>query len=181
MTMLATRRLRLAPLTVADAYALHAHWTDPEVRRFLWDGEIIARARVDEVIATSAQLFEDHGAGLWSLRLAHAPELVGCAGYWPYHDPPQLELMYSLSPAYWGLGLAREAATVLIGFAFGSLGWEHVQASADAPNVSSLALMRRLGMVCVGELPGAFGVLEVYRLRRAGWDEANPAPAVRRG
>lgn len=181
MTALATRRLRLEPLTIADADALHAHWSDPAVRRYLWDGEIVARARVEEAIATSERLFARHGAGLWNVRLLHAPELMGSAGYWPYHDPPQLELMYSLSPVYWGRGLAREAATVLIDFAFERLGWDHVQASADAPNTASLALIRRLGMTRVGEVPGAFGTIEVYRVERERWGDGGAGPCERAG
>jgi RimJ/RimL family protein N-acetyltransferase len=84
-------------------------------------------------------------------------------------QPPQLELLVSLSPAYWGRGFAREAATALIDFAFESLGWEAVQASADAPNEASLGLMRRLGMRDVERIPGEFGTVDIYRILRDEW------------
>jgi RimJ/RimL family protein N-acetyltransferase len=34
---LATARLLLTPVEDADLAALHAHWNDPQVGRFLWD------------------------------------------------------------------------------------------------------------------------------------------------
>ena len=37
---LATRRLRLRPLGASHVPRLHALWTDADVRRFLWDGEM---------------------------------------------------------------------------------------------------------------------------------------------
>jgi RimJ/RimL family protein N-acetyltransferase len=65
--------------------------------------------------------------------------------------------------------VAREAAGALLEYAFSELKWTVVQASADAPNSASLALMRRLGMRRTGERPGEFGVIEVYRITAAEW------------
>jgi [ribosomal protein S5]-alanine N-acetyltransferase len=166
---LSTERLTLRPLAASDLPALHGHWTDPEVRRFLWDGEIVPRDRVRAIIDESDTMFGAHGAGLWRVRPVDDAELIGCAGFWFFHEPPQLELLVSLSPACWGRGFAREAATALIDFAFESLGWEAIQASADAPNEASLGLMRRLGMREVGRVPGEFGTIDIYRISCDEW------------
>jgi RimJ/RimL family protein N-acetyltransferase len=40
--ILETARLRLRPFTYADVDVLHAQWTDPDVRRYLWDGRVVA-------------------------------------------------------------------------------------------------------------------------------------------
>jgi RimJ/RimL family protein N-acetyltransferase len=67
--ILRTPRLLLAPLEDRDLGALHAHWNDPQVARFLWDANPVPLQTVAEVIARSAQTFLTSGWGLWSLRL----------------------------------------------------------------------------------------------------------------
>jgi RimJ/RimL family protein N-acetyltransferase len=46
-----TPRLRLRPCTADDVPALHALWTDPDVRRHLWDGEVISPERAAATVA----------------------------------------------------------------------------------------------------------------------------------
>jgi [ribosomal protein S5]-alanine N-acetyltransferase len=168
-TELSSRRLLLTPVVPEDLASLHEHWVDPGVRRYLWDGRSIELAQVQGIIDTSARLFAEHGAGLWAVRPAHGSRLIGCVGFWYFHEPPELELILSLAPACWGRGLAQEAAGTLLDHAFRELRWPAVQASADAPNRASLALMRRLGMRRSGERPGEFGVIEVYRITAVQW------------
>lgn len=177
MTDLHTPRLELRPLRRQDHADLHAHWTEPAVRRYLWDGRIIAPDETREVIRTSDALFAQRGAGLWSIRSDDADALIGAAGYWYFHEPPELELLISLSASHWGRGLAREAAAALIDYAFDALDWPWVQASADAPNEASLRLLRRLGMQPAGDRPGEFGRIEVFRLLSAqrAWIGVKPA------
>jgi [ribosomal protein S5]-alanine N-acetyltransferase len=190
-----THRLILRRVREADVGALHAHWTEPEVLRFLWDGRAIPLEDVREVVRASEALFRDVGAGLWSVRLRdasgdrHDPSsssgpalredggapsaLIGCAGFWRFHQPPELELLISLSPGGWGRGLASEACRALIDFAFAKLGWNRVQASADSPNARSLALMRRLGLRPSGTRPGEFGAIEVFSVEAGEWKGAD--------
>jgi RimJ/RimL family protein N-acetyltransferase/uncharacterized protein YndB with AHSA1/START domain len=163
------RRLVLRPVGPGDGPALQRHWSEPEVRRHLWDGRVVSPGQVREAIAVSARLFDDHGTGLWTIEAVEATGLIGCAGFWHFHEPPELELLISLSPRLWGGGFAHEAAALLLDYVFDELGWAAVQASADAPNARSLQLMRRLGMRPAGERPGEFGAIEVYRITAAEW------------
>jgi [ribosomal protein S5]-alanine N-acetyltransferase len=179
MTTLTTARLVLEPLRPADLPALHAHWTEPEVRRYLWDGETIPEERVRGVIRQSDALFRRDRAGLWAVRPQSDDTLIGCAGFWFFHDPPERELVLSLSHAWWGRGLARECASALLDFAFDELRWPMVQGTADTPNEASLRLMRRLGMLPAGQRPGEFGTAETFRITRDRWGAgpaASPAP-----
>lgn len=167
MTEVQGRRVLLRPVTEDDVPALHGHWSGAEVRRYLWDGQVVSVERVREAVAESGRLFEREGVGLWGIRLTDEPDLVGCGGFWYFHEPPELELVLSLSPRRWGEGLARETAGVLLDYVFGELRWTTVQASADAPNDRSLRLMRAMGMRPAGKRPGEFGRIEVYRLTAA--------------
>jgi ribosomal-protein-alanine N-acetyltransferase len=144
--MIETTRLRLRPFAAEDLDDLHQLWTDPEVRRYLFDGEIIPRERVEAEIAASISHFETHGFGLWSVFPKDSYELIGFCGYRFFHDPPELQLLYGMSPARWGRGLTTEAARAMIRYGFEELGFTRIIASADAPNAASLRVMEKSGM-----------------------------------
>jgi ribosomal-protein-alanine N-acetyltransferase len=162
-----TERLFLLPFDAAKAQALHQLWTDPAVRRYLWDGKIISCQQTEEIIQTSSRLFQKHGFGLWALESREDTSVIGFGGYWFFRDPPELELVIGLNPGLWGKGLATEAGRALLGYAFERLGFCEVRASTDVANVASIRLMERLGMrherrAVVGGLDTVF-----YQLSRA--------------
>ena len=59
--LLVTEHLRLVPFAFLHLGDLHRLWTDPQVRRFLWDDQIISEQEATEVIEVSLQTFEQHG------------------------------------------------------------------------------------------------------------------------
>src|SRR5690348_15172832 len=65
---LITERLALCPVTAADHPALLAHWTLPDVRRFLFDGEALSAAEVSQTIEESVSDFAAGGYGIWLIR-----------------------------------------------------------------------------------------------------------------
>ena len=44
-----TERLRLRPLTANDLEDLHLLWTDADVRKYLWDDQVISREQAEEI------------------------------------------------------------------------------------------------------------------------------------
>ena len=106
-----TERLRLLPFRADETDVLHQLFTDPGVRRYLLDDEVVSRDWVAAEIARSRANFRRRGCGLWTLRLHEAPgKVIGFCGYRHFFEPPQLQLLYGLLPRYWGQGLATEAA-----------------------------------------------------------------------
>ncbi len=77
--------------------------------------------------------------------------------------------MYGLWPAWWGRGLATEAAQAVLEYVFEVLGHPVVMAATDPPNVASIRVMERLGMVFDSrrEMHGLDTL--VYRLSRERW------------
>jgi ribosomal-protein-alanine N-acetyltransferase len=144
--IITTDRLCLRPLSLDDLEPLHALWTDPSVRRFLFDDQIISRELAASEISQSIERFETDGCGLWGATLRHESRLIGFCGYRPFHDPPRLQLLYGFHPSHWSKGLATEAARAMIAFGFERLGFESVISSADAPNTASLRVMEKAGM-----------------------------------
>ena len=132
------------PVTAADAAALHALWTSPGVRKFLWDDEIISRERTDEVIATSDVLFERHDFGLWVVRERIDKSLTGFAGIWPFREADQFELLYGVDERLWGRGYAAEVAQAVVDYCFTTLRMPLVRASTDAANEASVRVLEKL-------------------------------------
>src|SRR5262249_22129043 len=148
-----TSRLSLQPITTADLAELHRVWTDHEVRRYIWNGVAITRKDAAGVITRSIEYFGKLGYGLWAIRPAMAPpggdHIIGFCGFWYFRHPPELELIYGLVPAYWGKGLATEAATAMIKYGFEKLRFESIVGSTDAANARSVLVMERAGMTLI--------------------------------
>src|SRR6185295_7151020 len=141
-----TVRLSLQPLSLDDLDLIHALWTNPGVRRFLFDDQIISREQAASEINESIERFETLGCGLWRARLRQQPELIGFCGYRFFHDPPQLQLLYGFHPRHWSKGFATEAARAMIRFGVEEACFDFVIASADTPNLASLRVMEKVGM-----------------------------------
>jgi len=149
MTVLTTERLTLRPLATADADALHAFCTDPEVRRYLWDDEIVPRDTVDAIIRQSEASFVAEGFGFFGLELRESEAsrgLVGFCGHRRFEDGRHVELLYGILPDYWGEGLVSEAAVEVLRHGFEECGIERVIAATDTPNQRSVRVLQRLGM-----------------------------------
>lgn len=143
---LTTLRLRLRPFVMDDVEVLHHHWTNAEVRKYLWDDEIIARETVAEVIAASLASFAEHGFGFWLMTLVESNEFAGFCGLRHFGDEPLVEILYGVEPALWGQGLAVEASQAVLQFGFGQAGLQKIYAGADPPNAASIRVMEKLGM-----------------------------------
>ena len=141
-----TARLRLLPYTLDDLDDLHRLWTDPDVRRYLFDNKVIAREQAASGIERSLACFQTHGFGEWAVCLRGKDPLIGFCGFRFTGDPPEVELFYGLAPAHWGQGLTTEAARAILRYGFEEHKFSCVVASADAPNVASLRVMEKVGM-----------------------------------
>jgi len=168
--VLSTERLVLRPVTGDDHPVLLAHWTEPDVRRFLFDGAPLSSAEVAETVEESIGDFAAHGYGIWLIELGSGtgsgpspgPGLVGTAGLRPLEESG-LEIFYSLAPGAWGHGYATEAARAVVEYALGPLGLPEVLAEVDEGNAASVAVVKRLGMTPYAVVPGVLGPMTRYR------------------
>ena len=162
--LLETGRLRLRPFAPGDVDVLYAQWTDPDVRRYLWDGRVIERDEVVAVVEESIGAFETRGLGFWVIE--EAGRVVGFTGFRPIPDATDIELYYGLERACWGRGLATEASRAALRYAFDVVGLDPIYIRTDGPNAASVEVMKRLGATYVRTDPvGAFGSTIVYVLR----------------
>jgi [ribosomal protein S5]-alanine N-acetyltransferase len=146
MTTILTARLTLRPFTLADVDEVHALWTDPDVRRYLWDDVVIARERAEEMVRAIVAGFERNGRGMWLIHEQDADTACGFCGFLPRKEEDRAEMIYGLAPSVWGRGYATESARALIDYGFRTLKLPKIAAAADVPNAASVRVLERLGM-----------------------------------
>ena len=146
--MLNTGRMRLRPISSDDVDALHALWTDPDVRRYLWDDRIIPRETVEEIVAQSLATFEADGYGFFALEMQdQSGDLIGFCGHRRAEDAKvRSNCCTAFTRRYWGEGLVAEAAHEVLRFGFESCEFDRVIAATDTPNQQSVRVLQKLGM-----------------------------------
>ncbi|MGH3915659.1 MAG: GNAT family N-acetyltransferase [Pseudonocardiaceae bacterium] len=149
--VLRTSRLVLVPAVAEDLPALYRHWNTRAVRRFLWDDAPVETGTIQRVVATSERDFARAGYGIWTVRHTVEGPVIGTCGL-RETAAGEVELLFSLDPAKWGLGLATEAARAVLDHLRSA---DPVVAFTDAGNVASQRVLARLGMAPCdpGDLP----------------------------
>jgi ribosomal-protein-alanine N-acetyltransferase len=146
----------LRPITLSDAGALHAIFTEPGVRRYLFDDILLTREEtqkhVESALAHEAWVIALDGlvVGFTSLRPAAGGR----------------ELVIAISERCWGRGLAFEAARAAMRHGFEVLKLDRILAGVDLPNQRSHRLMARLGFAPTGETQGPKHRATTYEARR---------------
>jgi ribosomal-protein-alanine N-acetyltransferase len=169
---LTTARLRLRPCSAADVDALHALWTDPQVRRFLWDDVVIDRATAAERVTSSEISFAGAGWGLWAMEPLEGGTLIGVIGLVEMDASLGPEIVYALHPDHQGRGHATEASEALLDYAFEALCFAQVPGRTDTPNRASARVLERLGMSFVGEALVHGNPHVCYAISREDWRRA---------
>jgi len=155
---LSSARLALRPAGLDDLAAVHGLWTEPSVRRFLFDDRTLGADEVRGFLARSEASFRTRGFGLWLGFEGRDPAIAAFAALLPQEAPgAPPSLIYGVRPAGTGRGLATETARAVLAHAFGALALPRVHADVDAPNAASVRVLEKLGMVRAGERVGAWG------------------------
>lgn len=166
-----TARLHFRPFSLDDIDTLHRLWIDPDVRRYLWDDEIITRETAEAVVRSSLTSFQEHGFGFWALTFPNEETVIGFCGLRFFDDPPEVEVLYGLNPVHWGKGLATEAAQAILRYGFEQVGLIQIWGGADAPNVASLRVLEKLGMTYEKTVPMPLGEGPYYSVTRESFEK----------
>jgi len=142
-----TPRLILREFTGEDLPALTTILGDPRVMRFSVSGPL-SRDAVAQFLQRSQAVYAEHGCGLWAVVERATHELLGyCGLVWQEVDgQPELEVGYRLAPAWWGRGIATEAALAARDHALVRLGRNRLIALIDPANGASRRVAEKLGM-----------------------------------
>ena len=150
---LATERLTLRPLQPGDAAGMHRLVNDWEVTRTLAELPYpYPRELADEWIAVTRRQIED-GSAYHLAITGHEGEketLVGVVGLTLDAAARSGRLGYWVGRAFWGHGVATEAAGRLTRWAFANLPVDRITAEVTPANLASCAVLRRIGFQQTG-------------------------------
>jgi ribosomal-protein-alanine N-acetyltransferase len=152
---LRTPRLLLRAWRESDLEPFAAMNADPAVMR--WFPAPLDRAESDAMVERMEAVHDRLGFGLWAVEVLGsvrgAAPFVGFVGLSAprfelpvEHADPCIEVGWRLARPWWGLGIATEAATESLRFAFDEAGLPEVLSWTVPPNLASQAVMQRLGM-----------------------------------
>ena len=141
---LQTERLAFGRWSESDLPLARRLWGDPEVTSRI--GGPFTQQQIADRLACEVANLRSHGIQYWPIFLRASGDLAGCCGLKPFGDDPRvLETGFHLRPAYWGQGLAEEAARAVIRHAFEQLGVASLFAGHHPDNDASRRLLLKLG------------------------------------
>lgn len=148
---LTTERLTLRAITEADAAALFAIFSDPEVMRY-WSSP--AMKSMDDARALALEietLWRQRTLFQWGVTVRGDDTVVGtCTLYRWDRRHARAELGYALRRDRWGRGIASETVSGVLDFAFDRMGLHRVGADTDPRNAASERVLLRLGFAREG-------------------------------
>jgi RimJ/RimL family protein N-acetyltransferase len=150
MTELTTPRLLLRQWRDDDLDPLAAMNADPEVMRFIGDGSLRDRQQTAAGLAQVRREWSERGYGLFAVEVLQTGQLAGWVGLAvPAFLPevlPAVEIGWRLGRAYWGAGIATEAARVVLRFGFDDCGLDRIISIRHVDNRASGRVMDKLGL-----------------------------------
>jgi RimJ/RimL family protein N-acetyltransferase len=166
--VLETARMRLLPWQADDWLLLRPIGRDPQVMRYISDGEPWPDERIREFVGRQVAHFDRLGYCLWKLLLKETSEMIGFCGLQPLDGTAETEIGWWLAQAWWGQGLATEAARAALRDGFERAGLKRIVAVALPANRASIHVMEKLGMKYEREMIHRGFDVVLYAVNRPG-------------
>lgn len=147
--MIETERLRLRPWRDADKPEFHALVNTPAMMAHF--GGPVPREKHDAILDAQMEQQARHGHCMWAVEGRENGELMGVCGLriGGHEGTPvlgELEIGWRIGEAWWGRGVAREAATASLAWGWANTDRARISAWTVIENTRSWGLMERLGM-----------------------------------
>ncbi len=111
--------------------------------------------------------YQRHGYGRWAVVLKATGQVIGFSGLKYLDDLQAVDIGYRLLPAFWGQGLATEAAAPAIRYGFETLHLNEIIGLVDPDNVASVKVLKKLGLTYVGMIKYRHGPAAKYVIAAA--------------
>lgn len=172
---LATDRLILDAWDPSDWTAFRPIAQDPEVMRHITGGTPWSEDQIRGFVDRQVALYAARGFCRWRLIDRASGELIGFCGAGFWRDAPDLELGWWLARAYWGRGLATEAARCALADLFDRVHLKRIISIAMVGNAPSIRVMEKLGLHRQREFQEQDVLLVQYGLLRAEFSDRSGA------
>jgi len=140
-----TSRLILRPFESSDAEAAFAWFGDPIVMRFTPTGPDTSLDQTEARLTNYQEHQTTHGFSKWIILDRRLGCAIGDSGLLELRQYGWIDLGFRLVQAYWGKGLATEAASAWIHAAFHDLHLDRLTAFVHPENYPSIRILEKLG------------------------------------
>ena len=140
---LQTERLTLREYRSADFDLFAEHLANPESSAHVGAAD---RQTAWRIFTSHAGLWLVHGAGWWAIEDKQTGQLVGSVGAFFREQSTVMEMGWNTYRAFWGKGIANEAAAAVLKYVFEVRREPKVRALVSSGNESSRRVAERLGM-----------------------------------
>jgi [ribosomal protein S5]-alanine N-acetyltransferase len=146
--VLETDRLILRRLTMDDLDNLFTLYHSPDVRKYYSEGIPSYEETRQELEWMINTCYAKYGFGMWGTILKATGQFISRCGLTPMDIEGQedIEVGYMLAKAYWGQGLATEAAKAILDYGFEQVGLSRLICVINPGNRASSRVAEKLGM-----------------------------------
>jgi ribosomal-protein-alanine N-acetyltransferase len=168
MIILETQRLLLRHLVMSDLDTLFQFYSDPDVIKHVPDAPRTHEETKEELewFLNGHPKFPE--LGLWATIYKETGQFIGRCGLlpWTIDGQDEVEVAFALSKAYWGQGLATEAAQGIVRYAFDHLHLTRLICLIEPDNAASIRVATRIGMAFEREAQDKYGPFLIYSMNR---------------
>ena len=161
-----------------DLDALAVILADPQVMRFSLSGPKTIE-QTKSLIEGIFLSYEKWGRGLYAVVHKNNQRLIGYCGFFSQqiNEQQEIEVGYRLATAYWGRGLATEAALATRDYAFNQLGLTRLISIIEPENIRSIRVAEKIGMrhekdLSFGDIP-----VRIYAIQKFDVTSARDFPS----
>lgn len=147
MIILETSRLILKTWELTDAQAAFKLWSNAELMKYVGkpfeslEQTVLSLKKAEEVQA-------EKGFSVWATVEKHSGKIIGDCGFHQF-DEESLEIVYHLQPEFWGQGLAGEAVSASIAYAFKNFDFPKIVGIVDVRHKASENVLRKQGFTFI--------------------------------
>lgn len=139
-------RVSLRRMTDRDIDSIYTIFSDPEVMRYWSSPPLEDRRAAAELLDEIRDGFDSRLILKWGIARRIDDTIIGTSTLFHIESNNyRAELGYALAREHWGKGYMQEALRALLGFSFGEMNLERIEADVDPRNEASIRTLERLG------------------------------------
>ncbi len=170
MVVAETERALIRELENSDTPALSKILGDPSVMEFSSKGAL-TEADTARFIEWCSRSYQEHGYGQWALIENKSGSLIGFCGFsnTTVDGVEEVEIAYRLAQVQWGMGLASEAAKLVLEHGFSNCNIEPIVGIVSPRHEASIRVLEKIGFQSFSETRYGGWDVRVYRLSKHDW------------
>ena len=120
-------------------------WGDPEVTKLIITDGKMSKKQIQQRLKKEIETYNNFNVQYWPIYFFETNQNIGCCGLRPYNLENNIfEMGIHLKKKYWGKGLAQEACSAVIEYAFNTLGASALFSGHNPKNLASAQLLKKL-------------------------------------